>query len=150
MQGKEIKPSLPGRSSIHFPSSCRRLHMLTQPKSRILVTGPDGVSKPMNRKTPTEKKPLEKKNKKNCLVTAFRNLGLPCASAPETWPSFGQLVAILRNKRVIQITTRILNAALNLTDSGSRKRARVLLSAYMMLTCPHEVFQDMKGAEEQV
>lgn len=109
----------------------RRLHLLTQPKSRILVTGSTAATQLFRKR-----------------VAAFRELNLPSSSRKETWLQFNQLATLLRSKRVIQTSSKLLSLALR--DKDCKHKARVLLSAYMMLTCPREVFQDMSGKEEQV
>ncbi|KAI8150307.1 T-complex protein 11-domain-containing protein [Fennellomyces sp. T-0311] len=156
-------------------SHARRLHMLTQPKSRILITGTtaarDGADRRQKKRSKqqhqhqhqlADRKPQQgKKEEQACEVTrkrkpswqallsAFHKLGLPSSSMPETWLQFNHLVRLLRNKRVIQVTSKILNVVLNVTDKDGRKRSRVLLSAYMMTMCPREVFQDVRGHQEQ-
>ncbi|KAI9478917.1 T-complex protein 11-domain-containing protein [Zychaea mexicana] len=157
--------------------------MLSQPKSKILVTGSEAAARragDADRKAKKRKqqgsvdkrqreqhqqpqqqlqrqedgrqehdKAKKKKLSWQALLSAFRRLGLPSTSMPETWLQFNHLGRLLRNKRVIQVTYKILNGALSVTDKDGRKRSRVLLSAYMMTMCPREVFQDMHGAEEQ-
>ena len=86
----------------------------------------------------------------SALVSIFHKLRLPLVSLPETWLEFNHLGRHLRNKKVIQVISKILNVILNVTDKDGRKRSRVLLSAYMMTMCPREVFQNVHGSEEQV
>lgn len=84
------------------------------------------------------------------ILKAFRELGLPSPSTPETWLEFNALGNLLHQAKVIVVTTKVLNTALKLTDEDSRHRARVLLTSYMTLMCPKEVLQDVNGAEEKV
>ncbi|KAI9264046.1 T-complex protein 11-domain-containing protein [Phascolomyces articulosus] len=166
-------------------SHARRLHMLNQPKSRILITGTTTAARATantNRRTKKRKqqdsmnkhhqreqeqyqhhvqqgqeelhvqeatKVKKRKASWSALLSAFRKLGLPLVSMPETWLQFNHLGRLLRNKRVIHVTSKILNMLLNVIDKDSRRRSRVLLSAYMMTMCPREVFQTMHGSEEQ-
>ncbi|ORY96122.1 T-complex protein 11-domain-containing protein [Syncephalastrum racemosum] len=82
-------------------------------------------------------------------VAVFRSLGLPSVTAPETWLQFGHLADLLRSKKVIFTTARLLNVGLHVKDKNAIQSARVLLSAYMMVICPYEVFQDAQGMIEQ-
>jgi hypothetical protein len=84
------------------------------------------------------------------LLKAFRELGLPLPSSPDTWLEFGQLKELLYNPKVIVVTTKILNTGLKTKDDESRQRARILLTSYMTLMCPLEVLQNVDGEEEQV
>lgn len=84
------------------------------------------------------------------ILKAFRDLGLPLPSKPETWLEFNSLGKLLHQAKVIVVTTKVLNTALKLNDEESRQRARVLLTSYMTLMCPKEVLQDVEGVEEKV
>ena len=175
--------------------------MLTQPKSRILITGTTAASDagatdnrrikrckqqglPVGKKyhhdyhyrerhQPQPQQQQKQKQEKDqakeacgrndmnkgvkkrkitwsALISIFHKLKLPLVSMPETWLEFNHLGHLLRNKKVIQVISKILNVILNVTDKDSRKRSRVFLSAYMMTMCPREVFQNVHGSEEQV
>ncbi|KAI7851859.1 T-complex protein 11-domain-containing protein [Circinella umbellata] len=175
--------------------------MLTQPKSRILITGTAAASdagatdnrrikkrkqqgplvdkryhhhyyyterhQPQQQRQHQKEKQEEDKKEEVCskndknkgakkrkitwseLISIFHKLGLPLFSMPETWLQFNHLGRLLRNKRVIQVISKILNVVLNVIDKDGRKCSRVLLSAYMMTMCPCEVFQNVHGSEEK-
>ncbi|KAI9483684.1 MAG: T-complex protein 11-domain-containing protein [Benjaminiella poitrasii] len=93
--------------------------------------------------------PKKKPSSWSIILKAFRELGLPSPSSPETWLEFNTLSQLLHQAKVIVVTTKILNTALKLKDEESRHRARVLLTSYMMLMCPKEVLQDINGDEEK-
>ncbi|KAG0183078.1 hypothetical protein DFQ29_000081 [Apophysomyces sp. BC1021] len=139
----------------------RRLNMLGLPKSRILVTDVKlKVPPKSDRKkcatlqASSSERPCAatEKRKPNmaALRRAFDNLGLPKSSSLDTWLQFNQLIKLLRRNDVIQVTARILHVALGMPIKESLQKARVLLSAYMMLMCPAEIFQNAQVvAEEQ-
>lgn len=93
---------------------------------------------------------LKKPSNWSIILKAFRELGLPSPSNPDTWLEFNLLSQMLNQPKVIVVTTKVLNTALKLTDEESRHRARVLLTSYMTLMCPKEVLQNVNGTEEKV
>ncbi|KAI8364648.1 T-complex protein 11-domain-containing protein [Radiomyces spectabilis] len=136
-------------------TNTRRLHLLKLPKSSLLKTHKmreKEETKTMSKTSTTTVPSPEKQRKQSwlTLLQAFRDLGLPNPLHRDTWQEFGPLGDLLRKPQVIIITSKILNVALRKTDKEcSRKRARVLLTAYMILMCPAEVLQDAEGAQEQ-
>lgn len=97
-----------------------------------------------------QQQPRRKPSSWSIILKAFRELGLPLPSLPDTWLEFNSLGKLLNQPKVIVVTTKILNAALKIVDEDSRQRARVLLTSYMTLMCPKEVLQDVQGVEEKV
>lgn len=93
---------------------------------------------------------LKKPSNWSIILKAFRELGLPLPSNPDTWLEFNLLSQMLNQPKVIVVTTKVLNTALKQTDEESRHRARVLLTSYMTLMCPKEVLQNVNGTEEKV
>ncbi|GAA5805691.1 hypothetical protein HPULCUR_011214 [Helicostylum pulchrum] len=92
---------------------------------------------------------LKKPSNWSIILKAFRELGLPLPSNPDTWLEFNLLSQMLNQPKVIVVTTKVLNTALKQTDEESRHRARVLLTSYMTLMCPKEVLQNVNGTEEK-
>ncbi|KAL0144061.1 T-complex protein 11-domain-containing protein [Mucor lusitanicus] len=99
--------------------------------------------------SPALQAPKKKPSSWSIILRAFRDLGLPSPSQPDTWLEFNSLGKLLHQAKVIVVTTKVLNTALKLTDEDSRHRARVLLTSYMTLMCPKEVLQDVNGPEEK-
>ncbi|KAI8991876.1 T-complex protein 11-domain-containing protein [Mycotypha africana] len=84
------------------------------------------------------------------ILKAFRELGLPSCSAPaDTWPDFDHLQGLLREAKVIVVTTKVLNTALKITDENSRFRAKKLLMSYVILMCPEAALGDINKPEEK-
>ncbi|KAI9032799.1 T-complex protein 11-domain-containing protein [Phycomyces nitens] len=81
------------------------------------------------------------------LLKAYQALGLPALTSQV---DFNELGRILHQSKVVAVTSKVLSIALSLTDKDSRRRARILLTAYMMLMCPREILQDRNGNEEQM
>ncbi|KAL0088649.1 T-complex protein 11-domain-containing protein [Phycomyces blakesleeanus] len=81
------------------------------------------------------------------LLKAYQSLGLPALTSQV---DFNELGRILHQSRVVTVTSKMLSIALSLADKDSRRRARILLTAYMMLMCPREILQDRNGSEEQI
>ncbi|KAF7732511.1 hypothetical protein EC973_003257 [Apophysomyces ossiformis] len=136
----------------------RRLNMLGLPKSRILVTdvktSPDCDSKKcVKLQSPSSERLCSANEKRkmtfSTLRRAFDKLSLPKSSLPDTWLPFNELVKLLRQDEVIKVTARVLHVALKMPVKDSLKKARVLLTAYMMLMCPSEIFQDTQINEQQ-
>lgn len=103
--------------------------------------------------TPTledQQKQKKKPSNWSIILSAFRELGLPLPSNPDTWLEFNHLGKLLNQPKVIVVSTKVLNTALKLNDDQSRHRARILLTSYMTLMCPKEVLQDVNGVEEKV
>ncbi|KAI8880778.1 Tcp11-domain-containing protein [Backusella circina FSU 941] len=94
-------------------------------------------------------KPKKKPSSWSVLLKAFREVGLPSSSSPDTWLEFGALKKLLYDPKVIVITTKILNVGLKIKDDESRQRARILLTSYMTIMCPYEVLQNVDGDEEK-
>ncbi|KAG2234598.1 T-complex protein 11-domain-containing protein [Thamnidium elegans] len=92
---------------------------------------------------------LKKPSNWSIILKAFRELGLPLPSNPDTWLEFNVLSQLLNQPKVIVVTTKVLNTALKLNNEESRHRARVLLTSYMTLMCPKEVLQNVNGTEEK-
>ncbi|RCH99763.1 hypothetical protein CU098_001631 [Rhizopus stolonifer] len=99
--------------------------------------------------SPSLSAPKKKPSSWSIILKAFKELGLPLPSSPDTWLEFNALVQLLHQPKVIVITTKVLNTALKITDEESRHRARVLLTSYMTLMCPKEVIQNVDGPEEK-
>lgn len=138
----------------------RRLAYLNRYQKQKKKNIASGSSSPSSLVTPmsiitiknnTEEQPKVKKPSSwSIILKAFRGLGLPLPSSPDTWLEFNALGKLLNQPKVIVVTTKVLNTALKLNDEDSRQRARVLLTSYMTLMCPKEVLQDVEGTEEKV
>ncbi|KAI8387531.1 T-complex protein 11-domain-containing protein [Blakeslea trispora] len=98
--------------------------------------------------SPSLTAPKKKPSSWSIILKAFKDLGLPLPSSPDTWLEFNALGQLLHQPKVIVITTKVLNTALKMVDEESRHRARILLTSYMTLMCPKEVLQDVNGTEE--
>ncbi|KAI8979998.1 T-complex protein 11-domain-containing protein [Pilobolus umbonatus] len=135
-----------------------KLQKKTTHSSTSSTTDTNNPSSPLSltinmMRTTSLQPPTDIKTKKpsswSILLKAFRELGLPSPSNQDTWLNFNALGKLIHQAKVIVVTTKILNVALKITDSGTRYHARVLLTAYMTLMCPKEVLHDIHGADEQ-
>jgi len=142
-QKKQKKPLPP-------PSSTTPTTTIESPLPAVKTTMPSASTIKTPPLSPALQAPKKKPSSWSIILRAFRDLGLPLPSQPDTWLEFNSLGKLLHQAKVIVVTTKVLNTALKLTDEDSRHRARILLTSYMTLMCPKEVLQDVNGAEEKV
>ncbi|KAI8636027.1 T-complex protein 11-domain-containing protein [Parasitella parasitica] len=124
-------------------------HSSSLPATKTVVMPSTSAVAKNSSLSPALQLPKKKPSSWSIILRAFRDLGLPLPSQPNTWLEFNSLGQLLHQAKVIVVTTKVLNTALKLTDEDSRHRARVLLTSYMTLMCPKEVLQDVNGAEEK-
>ncbi|EPB89911.1 hypothetical protein HMPREF1544_03294 [Mucor circinelloides 1006PhL] len=141
-QKKQKKPLPP-------PSSTTPTTTIESPLPAVKTTMPSASTIKTPPLSPALQAPKKKPSSWSIILRAFRDLGLPLPSQPDTWLEFNSLGKLLHQAKVIVVTTKVLNTALKLTDEDSRHRARILLTSYMTLMCPKEVLQDVNGAEEK-
>lgn len=92
-----------------------------------------------------------KKSSWSVLLKLFYELNLPLSSSSDTSFSFHAISQLIHQAKVIVLTTKVLHTALKQPDEErSRLDARVLLTSYLVLMCPDEVFQDAEGEDEKV
>ncbi|KAG1406512.1 hypothetical protein G6F60_002882 [Rhizopus arrhizus] len=97
----------------------------------------------------TETQPV-KKSSWSVLLKLFYELNLPRSSSSDTWLSFHAISQLIHQAKVIVLTTKVLNTALKQADDESRRLdARVLLTSYLVLMCPKEIFQNAEGEDEK-
>lgn len=98
----------------------------------------------------TETQPV-KKSSWSVLLKLFYELNLPRSSSSDTWLSFHAISQLIHQAKVVVLTTKVLNTALKQADDESRRLdARVLLTSYLVLMCPKEIFQNVEGEDEKV
>ncbi|KAI8363832.1 T-complex protein 11-domain-containing protein [Choanephora cucurbitarum] len=117
--------------------------------SKRLVDRAKRVALQNQKRSEQEQAPKKKPSSWSIILKAFKELGLPSPSSPDTWLEFNALGQLLHQPKVVVVTTKVLNTALKTVDEESRHRARVLLTSYMTLMCPKEVLEDVNGPEEK-
>ena len=86
-----------------------------------------------------------------CIIDSFYSMGLPCIADTQTWLKFDQLSECISQPDTISSACDILDTFLSTKSPKQRhRRARIFLTAYMILMCPNAVLQDTPDVQRKV
>lgn len=78
----------------------------------------------------------------NELAVAFSDLGLPQVTNKATWMEFDKLTELIARPETIECTANIINNLIHPSPKQPTQRARIFLTAYIILTCPKAILQE--------
>lgn len=73
---------------------------------------------------------------------AFSDLGLPQVTNKATWMEFDKLTELIARPETIECTAKMINNLIHPSSKQPTQRARIFLTAYIILTCPKAILQE--------
>lgn len=73
---------------------------------------------------------------------AFTDLGLPRVTDKATWMDFDKLTELITRPETIDCIGSMINTLIHPPSKQPNQRARIFLTAYIILTCPKAILQE--------
>ena len=75
-------------------------------------------------------------------IETFADLGLPQVTDKATWMDFDKLTELITRPSTIDCIANIINILIHPPSKQPTQRARIFLTAYIILTCPNAILQE--------